>query len=194
LLNLLRKYRMFPAPFIKCIIRDSTCHASYPTRQLATYLDQVALYGGGPAQNQPTGLINVAGVNQGVAIDPPDLHPSFCAVEKLVEDANVSMDNYGVLCSTDSKRILNSNPAFTGGSDSVLEKLRNPQSSPEITDNRCFAGCWNNLTYCSWGRSIELLIDQVTLALTGQVKIYASLLADIAIRYLSAFAVTAAIT
>jgi hypothetical protein len=88
-------------------------------------LDQCALYGGGPAVNQPTGLINVAGVAQDVAMDSANLYPSFCAVEKLVEDANVSMDNYAVLCSTDSKRILNSNPAFRGGSDSVWEKLRN---------------------------------------------------------------------
>jgi uncharacterized protein (DUF2252 family) len=31
-----------------------------------------------------------------------------------------------------------------------------------------FAGCWNNLTFCIWNRSVELLIDQYTLALTGQ--------------------------
>ena len=164
------------------------------SRQLASRLDQVALYGTGAAGNQPLGLINVAGVNQGVAIDPANLHPSFCAVEKLIEDANVSMDNYGVLCSTDSKRILNSTPAFTGGSDSAWEKLRNPQSSPEITDNRCFAGAWNNLTFCLWGRGVEILVDHLALALTGQVKIYATLLADVGVRYPGAFAVTAAVT
>jgi hypothetical protein len=36
-----------------------------PSRQLASYLDQCALYGGGPAANQPTGLINLRGVAQG---------------------------------------------------------------------------------------------------------------------------------
>jgi hypothetical protein len=133
----------------------------------------------GPAANQPLGLINVAGVHQGAAIDPANLHPSFCAIEKLIEDANVDMSNYGVLCSTDSKRILNSNPAFTGGSDSVWEKLRNPISSPEVTDAKAFAGCWNNMTFAIWGRGVELLVDQYTLALTGQVKIYASLFADV---------------
>lgn len=39
--------------------------------------------------------------NQGVAVDPANLHPSFCAIEKLIEDANVNMDSYGVLTSTD---------------------------------------------------------------------------------------------
>ena len=42
------------------------------------------------------------------------------------------------------------------------------------------------------GRSVELLIDQATMALTGQVKIYANLLCDFAVRYPAAFAVTAA--
>jgi hypothetical protein len=130
------------------------------------------------------------GVLQAVAIDPANLDPSFCAVEKLVEDANVNMDSYGVLTSTHSKRILNSNPAFAGGSDSVWEKLRDPIGSPEVTDDRCFAGAWNNLTFALWGRGVELLIDQVTVALTGQVRIFASLLCDIGIRYPSAFAVT----
>ena len=119
--------------------------------------------------------------------------PLHQLVEKLIEDANVDMTNYGVLTSTDSKRILKSNPAFAGGSDSVWEKLRNPISSPEITDDRCFAGCWNNLTFCLWGRGVERLIDQVTAALSGQVKIYASLLCDVGVRYPSAFAVTATV-
>jgi hypothetical protein len=36
------------------------------------------------------------------------------------------------------------------------------------------------MTFCLWGRGVELLIDSVTLALTGQIKIYANLLADVA--------------
>ena len=50
------------------------------------------------------------------------------------------------------------------------------------------------MTFCHWGRGVELLIDQVTMALTGQVKIYASLLADVGVRYPDAFALTAAVT
>jgi hypothetical protein len=38
------------------------------------------------------------GAHQAVAIDSATLHPSFCALEKLVEDANVNMDSYAVLC------------------------------------------------------------------------------------------------
>ena len=49
------------------------------------------------------------------------------------------------------------------------------------------------MTFALWGRGVELFIDQVTLALTGQLKIYASLLADVGVRYPNAFAVTAAV-
>ena len=65
---------------------------------------------------------------------------------------------------------------------------------PEIVDTRAFAGCWNNMTFCLWGRGVELLIDPVTLALNGQIKIYANLLCDVGVRYPGAFAVTAPVT
>jgi hypothetical protein len=50
------------------------------------------------------------------------------------------------------------------------------------------------MTFCLWSRGVELLVDAVTMALTGQIKIYANLLCDIAVRYANAFAVTAAVT
>jgi hypothetical protein len=50
------------------------------------------------------------------------------------------------------------------------------------------------MTFCLWGRGVELLVDAVTMALTGQIKIYANLLADIGVHYPGAFAVTAAVT
>jgi hypothetical protein len=75
------------------------------SRQLASYVDQCALYGGGPAAHQPTGLINAPGIAQGVAIDPANLHPSFCAVEAQVEAANVSVDSYRVIVSPDTRKI-----------------------------------------------------------------------------------------
>jgi hypothetical protein len=68
------------------------------------------------------------------------------------------------------------------------------QSSPEVTDAKAFAGCWNNMTFCIWGRGVELPIDAVTLALNNQVRIFANLLCDVGVRYPGAFAVTAPVT
>jgi hypothetical protein len=50
------------------------------------------------------------------------------------------------------------------------------------------------MTFCLWGRGIEIRVDQYSMALTGQVKLYASLLADVGVRYPGAFAVTAPVT
>jgi hypothetical protein len=123
-----------------------------------------------------------------------DLHGSFCDLESTIEAANVSMDSYGVLVSPGVRKILRTTPSFTGGSLTTWSEIRGGQSSPEITDGRCFAGCWNNMTFCLWGRGIELLIDSVTLALNNQIKIHANLLCDVGVRYPAAFAVTAAVT
>jgi hypothetical protein len=32
----------------------------------------------------------------------------------------------------------------------IFPEIRGGQSSPEITDEPCFAGCWNNMTFCLW--------------------------------------------
>ena len=105
------------------------------------------------------------------------------------------MQFYGVLASTDAKRILNGTAAFTGGGHSVWEKLRKPQSSPEISDNRCFVGCWQPATICLYGPpGIEFLLDPLTLMASNQVKIQATLLADVVFRFAGAFGITAAIT
>jgi hypothetical protein len=133
-------------------------------------------------------------MHQGVPIDPANLHPSFCAVEELVETAKVSTDSYGVIVSPGSKQIFRSTPSFPGGSITTRAEIRGAQSSPEVTDGRAFAGCWNNLTFCLWGRGVEILVDQFTIALTSQVKIYASLLCDVGVRYPNAFVVTEAVT
>ena len=50
------------------------------------------------------------------------------------------------------------------------------------------------MTFCLWGRGVELLIDPLTLALNNQVRIIANLLCDVGVRYPGAFAVTALVT
>ena len=129
-----------------------------------------------------------------MAIDPANRHGSFCALEQQIENANVDMTNYGVLVSPATKKILRTTPSFTGGSITTWAELTNPQSSPEITDGKCFAGCWNNLTFCVFGRGVEILVDPFTLSQSNQVKLISSLFCDVGVRYPAAFAVTAAVT
>ena len=129
-----------------------------------------------------------------VAIDPASLHSSFCAVEEQIETANVDMTNYGVIVSPGTRKILRSTPSFPSGSITTWAEIRGGQSSPEVTGGKAVAGCWNNMTFCLWGRGVELLVDQLSLALIGQIKIYANLLADVGVRYPGAFAVTVPVT
>jgi Phage capsid family len=149
------------------------------SRQLASYLDQVALSGTGRTSNQPLGLLNCPGVVQGVAIDSANLHGSFCTVEAQIEAANVSMDSYGVIVSPATRELLRATSSFTGGSLTTWSELRNPQSSPQVTGGKAFCGCWNNMTFAVWGRSVELLVDPLSLALNNQVRITATLLCDV---------------
>jgi hypothetical protein len=68
------------------------------------------------AASQPSGLINVPAVAQGVAIDAVDPHSSFCALEAQIEAANVSMGSYVVIVSPQTRRTLRTTPSFPGGS------------------------------------------------------------------------------
>jgi hypothetical protein len=91
--------------------------------------------------NQPTGLINVAGVAQGVTIDSANLHGSFCTGEAQIEAADVSMDSYGVIVSPPTRELLRSTPCFPGGSITTWAEIRGGQSSPEVTGSPAFCGC-----------------------------------------------------
>jgi hypothetical protein len=135
--------------------------------------------GTGPGGNQPLGLTGVAEVAQGVPIDSANLHGSFCALEEQIENANVSMDSYGVLVSPTTKKTLRTSPSFSGGSITTWAELRNLQSSPEIIDGRCFVGCWNNMPFCLWGGGVEVLVDPFTLSQNNQVRLMLSLLCDV---------------
>jgi hypothetical protein len=63
-----------------------------------------------------------------------------------------------------------------------------------LGDGRCFGGGWNTLTFCFWGRSIEILIGPFTLNQNNQVKLMSSAFVDVGVRYPAAFGVTAAVT
>jgi hypothetical protein len=75
-----------------------------------------------------------------------------------------------------------------------LAEIRGGQSSPEVTGGRVYCGCWNNMTFCVWGRSVELLVDSISLALNNQFRITATLLCDGGVRYPGAFAITKVIS
>jgi hypothetical protein len=98
------------------------------SRQLDSFLDQVALYGTGPSGNQPLGLVGVPGVSQGFAISATDPHNSFCALEAQIEAANASMDSYGVLLFMGSRHRTGPTPTARSRSRSLHRDVNFRQS------------------------------------------------------------------
>jgi hypothetical protein len=156
------------------------------SRQLGNFLDQSALYGAGAAANQPQGLTTTPGV-QALSFTGPDYNTAFATAEELIENVNIDLASYGELVSPATKQKLRTTAAFSGGGASVWEKLTRPQSSPEVKDNNVFVGCFSMMTFCLWGRSIEVLVNPFTLADQNKVKIDATLFCNVGIRYPSAF-------
>jgi hypothetical protein len=156
------------------------------SRQLGNYLDQAALYGQGSAANQPQGLTTTTGV-QALTFAGPDYNTAFATAEEQIENVNIDMVSYGELVSPATKHKLRTTASFTGGGSSVWEKLTRPQSTPEVKDNNVFVGCFSLMTFLFWGRGVEVLINPYTLADLNKVKIDATLLCNVGIRYPSAF-------
>jgi HK97 family phage major capsid protein len=156
------------------------------SRQLGNFLDQSALFGAGSASNQPAGLVSTTGV-QALTFTGPDYNTAFATAEEQIESVNIDMTSFAELVSPATKQKLRTTAAFSGGGASVWEKLTRPQSSPEIRDNTVFVGCFSMMTFCLWGRGVEILINPYTLADQNKVKIDATLLCNVGIRYPSAF-------
>src|SRR5262249_43476240 len=51
---------------------------------------------------------------------------------------------YGIIVSPQTRQTLRTTPSFPGGSLTTWSEIHGGQSSPEITEGRCFAGCWSN--------------------------------------------------
>jgi hypothetical protein len=100
---------------------------------------------------------------------------------------NIDMGSFGELVSPATRQKLRTTAAFAGGGASVWEKLTRPQSSPEVKDNTVFVGCFSMMAFLFWGRSVELLVNQYSLADLDKVKISATLLCNVGIRFPAAF-------
>jgi hypothetical protein len=83
----------------------------------------------------------------------------FVRSKRRSKSGVVSMDSCGVMRSPQTRQTLRTTSSFPGGATTTWAEIRGGQSSPEVIDWRWFAGCWNNMTFCLWGRGVELMID-----------------------------------
>lgn len=149
-------------------------------RQLGSLVDQVCLLGQGSSANQPTGVAATAGVHSLAT----NTYADFVHAERLIGDANISLDSYAVITSPAGKEILQTKQVVTGYPVFVWQLLRNPKSSAQVSDNKAYCGAWAMLTIAIWG-ALEIHIDPFTYADTNNLWV------DVAVRLPAAFAVTA---
>jgi HK97 family phage major capsid protein len=173
---------------------------------IAGAIDAAAINGSG-LENEPMGLLAAASGIGSVIGGVDGAAPSWSNIVSLVStvaDANADfgrlafMSNAKVagklrstakVSSTDSVMVLEGTsllnyPFLVSGN--VPSNLDKGQSTG-ICSGLIF-GNWQDLVIAQWGESITILVDQFSLATTGQTRIIASSLADIGIRRAASFA------
>jgi len=130
----------------------------------------IALLGQGPGANQPTGVVATTGVHAIAG----NAYSDFMHAERLVSDANVSIDFLATITSPAGKEILQTTPVVSGYPVFIWDRLTNPKSSVEVSDSRAYIGCWQMLTIAIWG-GLEIQVDPYTYALTGQLRLIGNL-------------------
>lgn len=177
-------------------------------QQIAVALDRAAIQGTG-ANNQPLGILNNPGVGvQAIGANGGPL--TWAAVTALVarvESANVSPAGLGWLTNHKVKAALMSTPKVAGTESMMLnpDELKEPAVaghraafSGNVPSNLAkgtgtnlsamIFGNWPDLLIGQWG-GVDLILDEVTEAGKGNVRIVAHSEWDVALRHPESFAV-----
>jgi hypothetical protein len=157
-------------------------------RVLSMRLDRAALYGRGRAQFEPLGLLATPGVNS-TPIGADAWFPHFATMRRMCIDDDAEPESYGLIFSPAGEEVLTQNTAFPSGDRSILASLLWPyEVSNQVSDDRCFSGCWAYLCICIWGAGVDMIVDNITQMHRGIITITSSLYCDVAVRFPSAFA------
>jgi HK97 family phage major capsid protein len=175
-------------------------------RQIAIAVDRAAISGAGTA-TEPRGILNTPGIGQ-VEIGPDGGVPHFPFVTRLmaeVQAANIAGNVYGYLTNYKVKGSLLSLSTMDGAAQSILSMAQN---GPVIAGYKAaFSGLvpangtkgsgtnlstmifgnWSDLLIGQWG-GIDIIIDEMTEATKGNVRLVAHSEWDITLRHAEAFA------
>lgn len=175
-------------------------------RQIAVAVDLAAINGAGTAV-EPRGILNTPSIGS-VAIGANGGAPSFPFVTRLmaeVQAANVAGNTYGYLTNYSVKGRLLSMATADGASQMILTMGPNgpviagypaafsglvPADGAKGTGTNLSTmifGNWSDLLIGQWG-GIDIIVDEMTEATKGNVRIVAHSEWDIAVRHAEAFA------
>jgi HK97 family phage major capsid protein len=182
-------------------------------RSLAIELDRAAIAGAGSA-TVPRGILNSVGIGS-VAIGANGGVPFFQFLTKLmaeVESENVAGTSYGWLTNHFVKGTLLSTQTAASAQQMILQRIGTdwniaghkaafsnlvPANGTKGTGTALSSiifGNWSDLLIGQWG-GIDIVVDDMTGADTGNVRIVAHSEWDIAVRYAQSFAaITDAVT
>jgi hypothetical protein len=159
----------------------------------ASVLDQSALYGTGPGNNQPLGVISTPGTNSVTTTVPPSWG-DLTNMRFLTTNADIDRSSFGWITSPQGRKYFESTTRFTNAAASFWDLMqKESEISLEVNDNRIFAGLWNYLAIGFWlgdanGPAADIVTDVYTRAELGEVVITGSAYVDLAVRWPQLFA------
>lgn len=174
--------------------------------QIAIALDRAAIAGTGTG-NQPRGILNTAGIgSHALAANGGALTwAAVVALVSMVESANVDLTSLGFLSNYRVKGQMMATPRVPGTETMILSP---DESDPTLAGHKArfsgnvpgnltkgtgtalsalIFGNWADLLIGQWG-GIDLIVDEVTEAAKGNIRLVAHSEWDIAVRHAESFA------
>lgn len=159
-------------------------------------INAAAINGSGTGA-EPTGLLNLAGVQAGSSTDP-DVVSKVLVHEliKLVEAANASGGMMAFLGSPNTKHLLQTQPIDAGSGRYLMEmvnellgqKFVSSNHVPTLSGNEALIyGDWTKLFIGEWG-AISVLADPYSASLQNSIRLVLNGHADVAVAQPTAFA------
>jgi HK97 family phage major capsid protein len=161
-------------------------------------LDKAALLSDGTGSSTK-GALNISGTNS-TTFGAASSFPALLAMQTPILQTNPSLNSLAWVASNPTREKLMQKPKVTAGVGFCWEK---GSSGDEIASwpvyastnldasGQIVAGDWSSFYFCSWGPdALQLVVDNITGAATGQIKIYATAMVDFAIARPAAFSVS----
>lgn len=153
-------------------------------------IDKAAFQGTGVG-NQPTGVLNVAGVGTLTLADTAGKIPTWAEVvqmEGLIDDADALMENLGYVFRSTMASNLKSKPKDAGSGQFVVQGGEcngyKAHSTTQVPTNTSLFGNFADVIIGTWG-VVELIPERD--ANSGQLKIGCHQLADVQVRHAESF-------
>ncbi len=175
-------------PGIETYFRDNIGDA------IATKVDYLCLFGQG-GNNEPLGLTNTVGV-QSTTYGGSASFNALVAQKQALATANIPEASFGFALSPSARGRWEEIPKIAGYPVYLCENDR-ALNCPVLASNQIPAagpsimGAWRTLLVLIWGNAVDLTIDRITLASSGEVRLSAHIWFNVIPLYPQAFVVSA---